>query len=88
MVISPKFVKQIKRAAAIKETKYGKMSVVYEAKKAFQMQIVIPHGLTCLVVLEQDLTNVLTVNGEECKAAVFQDGKYLFTLKGGKYLIG
>lgn len=87
IVINPKFITQIKQASASKETKYGKISVSYNANDTFQMQVNVPFGLVCEIVLSKDLFSSIIINGKTYKKE--QDGTNNFnvTLNGGKYLI-
>lgn len=87
VVVYPKFTKEIKRAFASKETKYGKISVEYCAENSLEMKVVVPYGLTCLVVFNQKNTGGFTVNGKEYTKALDKDGNYLIVLHGGSYLI-
>ena len=87
VVIAPKFTAQIQSASASKETKYGKVSVEYCAENSFEMKVVVPYGLTCLVVLNEGGRALFTVNGIEYPVAVDEDGNCLITLQAGTYLI-
>lgn len=87
IIINPKFIKQINFAKSAKQTDYGKVSVEYENKEYFSMKVTIPYGLKAQVKLA-DMGNNLEVCSEKSQKTYYsENGKYMFNLNFGEWII-
>ena len=78
ITVQPKLIKEVKSSKISKITSYGKAAVEYYCDEQFNMEILVPFGLTANVILP-DFINGISVNGKAKENA--------FTLSGGSYRI-
>lgn len=87
VTIRPRFIDFIESASAQKQTKYGKVSVLYSAKNDFSMQIEVPFGLTATVILPEKYLKGKVLCGSEYTAEKVEKGCKKIIFFGGNLTI-
>lgn len=89
ITVKPLMIDFIKKARASKQTKNGPVSVSYSINKNnFTMNLTVPYGLTCKVILPENLGKQLYLYHNKIKKTLNPSGdSFRFTLSGGIWTI-